>query len=155
MEIGVAPVAGIVERHGWRALAALVLAALVAGCTGDSQQPISAAPSSSAVFGLPLPSDATRLDHNSPDASDSFAIYELPDGVSSAAAERWFDKQLPAGQPWQDWQPCNADTVTASGFILTRSWHRGQQTLAVLVAAVGRPSRIKVLEQTTPGACGA
>jgi hypothetical protein len=122
----------------------LVLVLALASCSSNQQQSHSLGPAkTSSVQGLPIPEQAQR---SGPFVAH-VANYLLPQSISRDSVDAWYEKELPKGQPWRSWTPCN-HLLFGNGDLTQREWKRGSSSLLMLAISesLGR-QRISIIEQ--------
>jgi hypothetical protein len=108
----------------------------------------------SVIEGLPVPEEATLIvRRQTPLESAEYVLV----GVSLSSADSWYEKELPSGQPWNDWTwvsptgPGCLNLFSHKG--VSRTWARDSSmlTLNVMSGATGTGIVIEVLPKPNPG----
>lgn len=126
-----------------RRCAVLVVVVLlsVAGCsstTGATASLLGAA-TPSIVAGLPVPSKAI-LEMTKP---HELGEYRLPNGVSLAALNQWFDQHLPQSH-WKQWVRCQVTNAHGPGTGKIWSWKMEGSLLNLVTLSV--PGQVRFTE---------
>jgi hypothetical protein len=131
-------------------LAPTLAVLLLAGCSGgggtdlDDTAPAALDPARSGAQGLPVPAAAIEGE-----GEPTNQIYTVP-GATYDELIAWYEEQLPAGEPWEQWAWCEQKRFTET---LQKLWHEpGTNAILTLLVAKNDPPGI-VIARDASGPC--
>jgi hypothetical protein len=110
-----------------------------ASTTTTTAPPLGAA-KASVVAGLPVPSSAVVV----VDKPNELGEYRLPNGVSLASLNEWFDQHLPQNV-WKQWVRCRLTNAHGPGAGKIWSWEKDGSLLDIVTISI--PGQVRFTEK--------